>query len=125
MVMLTLDGLEYQARYTNQQTAGSWKWMGLGSGSTAESSALTALTTEILDHGGERALATLTYEADYKSVWVKLFTFTGSKTIRECAIFNSITVAGSKMLMRHLFAADKSVVDTDTLQITMKLTQSA
>jgi hypothetical protein len=99
--------------------------MGIGSGSTAESTGLTALTTELVANGGARALATLSYEASYKSVWTNVFTFTGAAVVRECAIFNSITVAGSKMLMRHLFSGDKTVANLETLQITMKLTQSA
>lgn len=125
MVTVVNDGLEYQARYTNQETAGSWKWMALGSGSTAEGTSQTALVTELTTNGGERALATLAYEASYKSTWVKVFSFTGAATVRECGIFNSITPAGSKMLMRHVFAGDKVMGNGDTLQVTMKLTQSA
>lgn len=128
MVTVVNDGLEYQARYTNQSTAGSWSCIAIGSGSTAESTSQTALVTEITTNGGARngsPATTVGYEASYKSTWVKTFTFTGNLTVRECGIFNSTTVSGSKMLMRHVFSADKNVVDTDTLQITMKLTQSA
>lgn len=125
MVMVVNQGLEYQARYTNQETAGSWKWMALGSGSTAEGSGQTALVTEITTNGGERALATLGYEASYKSTWVKVFTFTGAATVRECGIFDVITASSGHMLMRHVFAGDKVMANLDTLQVTMKLTQSA
>jgi hypothetical protein len=125
LVMLTTDGLEYQARYTNQETAGAWKWMSTGSGSTAESSAHTALVAENTTLGGERAIATLSYEASYKSVWTRVVSATGNVTIREVGIHNSLTVGGSKMLMRHVFASDKNLENGQTLQITMKLTQSA
>jgi len=125
MVMVVNQGLEYQARYTNQETAGSWKWMALGSGSTAEGSGQTALVTEITTNGGERALATLGYEASYKSTWVKVFAFTGAATVRECGIFDIITASSGHMLMRHVFAGDKVMGNGDTLQVTMKLTQSA
>lgn len=125
LVMLTTDGLEYQARYTNQETAGSWKWMSTGSGATAESSAHTALVAENTTLGGERAIATPSYEASYKSVWTRVVTASGTVTIREVGIHNSITPSGSKMLMRHVFAGDKVLETGQTLQITMKLTQSA
>jgi hypothetical protein len=123
MVTVVNEGLEYQARYTNQSTAGSWKWIALGSGSTAEGTSQTALVTELTTNGGERALATLAYEASYKSTWVKVFAFTGAATVRECGIFDQLAVGGH-MLMRHVFAGDKVMGNGDTLQVTMKLTQS-
>jgi hypothetical protein len=124
MATIANDGLEYQARYTNQESTGTWTAMAVGSGSSTESSASTALGVELSSGGFARAAATRTYEASYKSVWSKTWTSSTDVTVRECAVLNSTTVAGSKMLMRHVFAANKSLVDTDTLAITFKLTQS-
>ena len=125
MVMLTNDGLEYQAKRVNHVDTGYWGWIAIGEGTTAEGATLTALTTEITDRGGARSAATCTYEATAKSVWTKTWTFSGSCSVNEVGIFDSLTPAGSKMLLRHKFTSTKSVVNTDTLQITIKLTQSA
>lgn len=124
MATITDDGLEYQARYVNQSTSGSWTVLAIGSGSTAEATTDTALATEITANGGARAAATCTYEATAKSVWYHLWTFTGNVTVREAAVTNSVTVAGSKILMRHVWAADKSFVNGETFALTAKLTQS-
>ena len=122
MVTITLKGLEMQAKYTNQSTVGSWKWIGIGLGTGSETDSSTALGSEITGTGGERATATLSYEADYKSVWTYTWTFTGALAIEECAIFDAIS--SGNMLMRHKFASTKNVATDETLQLTMKLTQS-
>jgi len=124
MVTITNDGLEYQARYTNQSTAGYWGWLAIGSGSTAEAAAQTALVTEITSNGGDRAAATCGYEATAKSTWYHLWTATGVLTVREVGVFNSITPAGSKMLLRHVWTADKVLAASDTFAVTVKLTQA-
>lgn len=126
MVTVVNDGLEYLARYINQSTAGAFICIATGSGSTAEGAAQTALVTENTTETGldrdSSPTTTVGYEASYKSTWTKVFTATDTVTVRECGIFNSTTVAGSKMLMRHLFGADKPMVATDTLTLTFKLT---
>lgn len=124
MVTITNDGLEYQARYVNQSSVGSWTVLAIGSGSTAEAVTDTALATEITANGGARATATCTYEASYKSVWYHLWTFTGNVTVREAAVTNSTTVSGSKILMRHVWAADKTFATDETFALTAKLTQT-
>jgi len=125
MVTITTVGMEYQARYSNQSTVGAWKWMAIGTGSTTESSAHTALVTEITGTGMLRALATLSYEDSYKSVWV--YTFTNSTgagiDVFECGIFDQLAVGGH-MLMRHKFPSAKTVGIGETLEVTMKLAQS-
>jgi hypothetical protein len=124
MVTVVNDGLEYLARYITQSTVGYFAWLALGTGSTAEAITDTQLATEITSGtGGARALATVSYEASYKAVWQKTFSFTGTLAIFECGVFNQLSVGG-KMLMRHVFSAVKNVESGETMQLTMKLTMS-
>lgn len=122
-VTVVNDGLEYLARYCTQSTVGYFAWMALGTGSTAEAISQTALVAEITDADAARALATVSYEASYKAVWQKTFSFTMAHAIYECGIFNQLAVGG-KMLMRHVFSAVKNVENGETMQLTMKLTFS-
>lgn len=124
MVTVTTIGLEYQARYTNQSTVGSWGYMAIGSGTTAESDAHTALVTELTGTGLARAAATCSYESSYKSVWIHTFTnSTGSSVdVNEAGIFDA--ASSGHMLMRGLFPATKSLAAAETLEVTMKLAQS-
>jgi len=123
MVTITTVGMEYQARFTNGSTAGAWKWFALGTGSAVESAASTTLDAEITTGGGERALADLSYEASYKSVWHYIWTFSAPFGIWECGIFDQLSVGGH-MLMRHKFPAIKNVAALETLEVTMKLIQA-
>lgn len=123
MVYIPNDGLEYLARYITQSTVGYYAWLALDDGTTVEAAGTTALTSEITTNGGERALATVGYEASYKATWQKTFTFTGTFTIEGCGCFNQLAVGG-KILMCHLFASVKNVESGETMQLTMKLTFS-
>jgi len=125
MVTVTYKGLEYQARFTNQSTAGSWKWMAIGKGTDAESPDDTALGSECNETTMIRALATLSYEASYKSVWTYTFTNgTGSTiAVTEAGIFDQLATGGH-MLMRGLMPATYNVAAAQTLEVTMKLAQS-
>jgi hypothetical protein len=123
MVYVVNDGLEYLARYITQSTAGYFSWLALDAGVTVEAAGTTALTSEITTNGGARALATVSYEASYKAVLQKTFTFTGTLAIKGCGAFNQLAVGG-KMLMCHAFASDKNVENGETMQLTMKLTFS-
>jgi hypothetical protein len=124
LVYVVDDGLEYLARYINQSTYGGFTCMALDGDTTVEAAVTTELTAEITTLGGARATATASYEAPYKAVWVHTWTFSGDLTIYGCGIFNQLTISGSKMLMCHLFSVAKAVADTETLQLTMKLTMS-
>jgi hypothetical protein len=124
LIYVVDDGLEWLARYANQSTAGSFQWMALDDGTTVEAAGTTVLTSEITTGGGERKVCACTYEASYKSVWYAAFTFTDSFSIEGCAIFNQLVVAGSKMLMCHLFSTVKNVDTGNIMQLTMKLTQA-
>ena len=125
MVMVTYEGMEYQARFTNQSTFGSWKWMAIGTGATAESASHTALVSESVASGMIRALATCSYESSYKSVWTYTYTNNTGSTIgiNEAGIFDQLAVGGH-MLMRGLMPATYNVAAAQTLEVTMKLAQS-
>ena len=125
MVTVTTVGMEYQARFTNQSTVGAWKWMAIGTGDTAESDAHTALVAESVAAGMIRALATLSYESSYKSVWTYTYTnnTAGSIAVTEAGIFDQLAVGGH-MLMRGLFPVTRNVAAAETLEVTMKLAQS-
>jgi len=81
LVTVTYTGMEYQARYTNQSTVGSWKWMAIGKGTTAEDANHTALVNECTESGMIRALAILSYESSYKSVWTVTYTNNTGSTV--------------------------------------------
>ncbi len=90
--------------------------MAVGTGTTAESSAHTALVTEV-----DREAATVTYEAPYKTVWSASFSFVASHSLREVGIFD----AANNMLMRHLWSVVRGVDNGDTAQVTLKMTAAA
>lgn len=125
MVTVTYEGMEYQARFTNQSTVGAWKWIAIGTDATAEDADDTALGAESVASGMIRALATLSYEASYKSVWTYTFTnnTAGTIAINEAGIFDQLAVGGH-MLMRGLMPATYNVAPAQTLEVTMKLAQS-
>jgi hypothetical protein len=109
MVTITAVGLESRARFLNGATpVTAFTYMAVGSGTTAESTAHTALVTEIAADGLERVAATCTYVADYTTRWDKTFACTGTHTVTEIGIFNDPT-AGN-MYLRHKFTAGISLV---------------
>lgn len=122
MATLVNKGLEMKAKLLNGVSESPFKWIALGSGTTAEANDQEALVTEITTNGGGRAAATCTYEADYKAKWEKTFEFTGTLSVNEVGVFNADT--SGDMLMRHKFDATKSVNDGDSLQIIVKETES-
>lgn len=124
MATLVNKGLEIKAKLIIGVASNEFKWVALGTGVTAEANDQTTLVTEITTNGGERMIAdTIAYEADYKAKLIALWTFTGTLGINECGVFDQLAVGGN-MLMRHKFAATKNVENTDTLQLTIKETES-
>jgi len=125
LVTVTYTGMEYQARYTNQSTVGSWKWMAIGKGTTAEDANHTALVNECTESGMIRALAILSYESSYKSVWTVTYTNNTGSTVavEEAGIFDQLAIGGH-MLMRGLMPATYNVAAAQTLEVTMKLAQA-
>lgn len=124
MATLVNKGLEMKAKLVIGVASNEFKWIALGSGTTAEANGQTALVTEITTNGGARMIAdTIAYEADYKAKLIATWTFTGDLSINECGIFDQLAVGGN-MLMRHKFAETKSVHNTDTLQLTLREIES-
>jgi len=90
-------------------------YIAIGSGSTAEAATQTALVAEITTNGGARALATVSYVANYIARWTHIFEFTGNVILREVAVFNAIS--GGIMLLRHVYAADKEYIDDESVEL--------
>lgn len=124
MATLVNKGLEYKAKILIGVSASEFKWIALGTDDTAEAEAQTALLAEITTNGGSRMLAdTIAYEADYKAKLIATWTFTDVLAINECGVLDQLAVGGN-MLMRHKFAATKNVENGDSLQLTIKETES-
>ena len=105
---------------TGSQTA--FTYLAVGTSSTAESAAHTALQAEITDTGLERAAATVsrvtTTQTNDTLQLYKEWTATGSKTVEEVGIFNA---ASTGVMLGRKLTTSKAVVDTDKLQVTYKV----
>ena len=103
----------------DSQTA--FTYLAVGTDSTAESAAQTALVAEITDTGLARASATVTRETTNQAndtlQLYKEWTATGAKTIEEIGGFNHVS-AGS-MLGRKL-TGSKTLANGENLQATYK-----
>lgn len=120
MATLVNAGLEYLAKLMVGVSTNPFKYIALGSGTTDEAITQTALDTEITTFGGSRALGTGSYEADYKGVCAKTFSFTGNLSINECGLFDAASTGN--MAIRHKFSTTRSVVNGDSIAITFKTT---
>lgn len=121
MATVTDIGIEAVAKLiTGVDGLDPFTFMGNGSGTTAEGVTQTALVTENTLTGSARKSATCTYIAPGISEWVALFTFSGSVTINEIAIFNAISAG--VMLLRHKLGAQKQYSDGESVQITVTTT---
>jgi hypothetical protein len=122
---ITNAGLAQVALLLGDATAVPFTYLAVGTSSTAESAAHTALQAEITDSGLARAAATVsrvttTQTNDSLNLYHE-WTASGSKTIEEVGIFNDAS-AGT-MLGRKL-TTSKAVVSTDKLQGTYKIVVS-
>ena len=123
MATLVNDGLERRARRMFADTCGNFQYCALGTDATAEANDQSNLIAEISTSGAARMVAdTMQYVADYKAQWIAQWTITGTIGINETGIFDSS--ANGTMLMRHKFAAQKNVINGDTLQLTFTETES-
>jgi hypothetical protein len=97
----------------------AFTYLAVGTDSTAESAAHTALQAEIVDTGLARAAATVTQETttqtDDTLQLYKVWTATGTKSIEEIGAFNDATTG--TMLGRKL-TGTKTVNNTETLTAT-------
>ena len=128
MVTLLSTGLVALAHYTNFTStstyADGFKWIACGLSSSSEVSTATGLSSEITAGTMARSTATLTYETN-TSVWSHTFTSTTNLSVWEYGIFDSSSGPGGHCLMRHLGSAAKTLVDTDTLTVTLKLVNAS
>ena len=112
------DGLERMAKLINNVSGTYFNSLAIGTGTTGATATDTSLETEYT-----RALATLSYEASYKAVFAKTFTFASgiSEDITEAGIFDNAVVSGSTMLARTTFSA-KAVTSAVSLIVTATIT---
>jgi hypothetical protein len=122
MVTFTNAGLEYDAKLFNGVSTNPFKYVALGSGTTAEADDQTVLVTEITGTGLARAEGTTSYEASYISVITHTFTATGSTTFQEAGLFDD--ASGGNMAMRHLFSSAKNIDNGEQATITFKATKA-
>jgi hypothetical protein len=108
------DGLERVARMIVGDNLTYFRAIAIGTGTNSVNPTDTQLQIEFT-----RALATLSYQANYQAKLTHTFTFGSgvSQTITEAGIFDSNTVSGSKMLARTTFSG-KSVTNAVTLIVT-------
>jgi len=106
------NGLERLAKLINGVESTYHRALAIGTGTTGVTNSDTSLETEYT-----RALATLSYEADYKAKFVKTFSFGSgvSEDITEAGIFDSATASGSTMLARTTFSAKSISSDIDLI----------
>lgn len=97
----------------------TFPYVGVGTGTTEESAAHTALVTEV---AAMRALATISVESGTKTVWTVTLTYDDTRALRETAIFDA-DEAGT-MLLRHLWASARNGDVGDTLALTFKMTNA-
>ncbi len=101
--------------------AEGFKFIGLGSSSTAAVVGDTTLASEITSPSLLRitstASRTTTSVANDTSNLVHTFSSTATQAVQEVGVFNSATVSGSTIVSRKTFAA-KNLVSGDTLQVT-------
>ena len=119
---VTATGKAEVAGLINEVTSIGFKWIAIGSSSTAAASANTALAAELTTGGLSRAAATCTRvttdDTDDTAQLVHTFTATATLTVQEAGIFDS--ASGGIMLGRQTFAA-KNMESADTLAITYKV----
>lgn len=110
--LIVNDGLEIVAKLLNGISSTYFRAIAIGTGTTSAVNGDTSLETEYT-----RALATLSYEADYKAKFTKTFTFSSGvdEDITEAGIFDSDTVSGSSMLARTTFSSKTVSSDVDLI----------
>ena len=118
--LIVNDGLERVAKLLNGVSSTYFRAIAIGTGTTGAINSDTSLETEYT-----RALAILSYEADYKAKFSKTFEFGSgvAEDITEAGLFDSATVSGSIMLARTTFSAKSVSADVDLI-ITATITVS-
>ncbi len=121
MATIKNDGLLALAkRAGGVDSEAAFTQVALATGTTAEAQTGTTLEGEITTGGAARVAATMSYEADYKTVWQALWNFTATHAIRKIGIFNASSAG--RMLMEHLWATARNVDNGDSMEATLKMT---
>lgn len=107
------SGIQLMVKIMNGNTTGSFKWMGIGTGSTAPSSTQTALVDQISIEETTNTVGTTAFSDD-TAIFQGTFTFTTTYTLREAGLFSSS--ASGVMLARRLFPA-VNVINGDNLSL--------
>jgi len=110
------------SRLNGSGAEAAFTYLAVGIGTTAAAVENTALESEIVDSGLERAAATCTRVqttvADDTAQLDKTWTVTGSKAVTECGILNA--AADGVLLGRQVFTV-VNVISGDSLQIIYKV----
>ena len=99
-----------------------------GTGNTAFTSASSALNTELTGSGLARAASTNTQTttnfANDTLQSVKVWTVTGTQTVKEIGITNKLTpeASGEKWLYLEVLGPERSLVSGNTYSVTVKIT---
>lgn len=122
--VITKAGMAQLALLAGDAAAVPFTYLAVGSDATAVTADDTALTTEITNHGLERAAATVsrvtTTNTNDTLQLAKTWTASGgsSDTIREVGIFNA---ASGPTILGHALTGDKAVASGETLAATYKV----
>lgn len=124
--LITYAGLAGLASRTNGSGgAAAFTYIALGTGSTAASTADTALQTELSTLGLSRVNATAslvtTAQTNDTAQLANTFTVTGTAAVTEAGILNAASTG--TLMSRQVFSA-LNVINTDNLQITYKVQNS-
>ena len=97
-------------------------YMALGTDNTAEAAEDTALGAETSAEGLERAVATVVYEADYKTKWSHTFTNTSNIAVEvnEIGLCNAASASGSDLYMRHVFSSTVNILDSGSAEFIIR-----
>ena len=129
MLFATTDGTAGRGGYTGTTACtgvltGAWDVIAIGTGGGGPAETDVKLTTETINLGGERGVATTKTWGNLTAgipqiVMSKTFTSDGGDigAVTESGLFNSTTVAGSGMLARNIFSA-VTLADGDSITIT-------
>jgi len=116
-------GLVLAAKLICGDETTGWSQIAIGTGTTAATVTDTSLETEYTraaaDNAGSR------YEASYKAVFSKTFSFASgvSENITEAAVSDSASASGETLLNRYVFSAKAVDADTD-LSVTVTISLS-
>lgn len=119
---VTATGKAEVAGLINEVTSIGFKWLAIGSSSTAATSANTVLAAEITSPSLKRVASTCTRvttdDTNDTAQLVHTWTSTATQTVQEAGIFDSSS--GGVMLARQTFTA-RNLAANDTLQVTYKV----